>query len=206
MSPLAAPNRLLSGLLVVAAGVVVAGAIAAGVGSSDVSLHDVATALLGGGDSAMEEANFLTRFGREVTLVHRRGEFRASKIMLDRARHNPKIKFLTNTVVDEVMDVSRNTVTGVKLRNLKTGEQWQQDVDGFFVAIGHIPNTAVFKGQLQTDPDGYIVSMGGARTNVPGVFHAGDVQDRVYRQAITASGAGCMAAMEVERFLEAEGH
>jgi thioredoxin reductase (NADPH) len=162
--------------------------------------------VIGGGDSAMEEANFLTRFGREVTLVHRRDEFRASKIMLDRARHNPKIKMLTNTVVDEVMDVAQKTVTGVKLRNLKTGEQWHQDVDGFFVAIGHIPNTAVFKGQIETDPDGYICSMGGARTSVPGVFHAGDVQDRTYRQAITASGAGCMAAIEVERYLEAEGH
>src|SRR3954447_1083094 len=162
--------------------------------------------VVGGGDSAMEEANFLTRFGREVTLVHRRDEFRASKIMLDRARHNPKIKFVMNTVIDEVLDVEKKVVTAVKLRNLKTGEAWVQDVDGFFVAIGHIPNTKVFKGQIETDPDGYILSKGGARTNIPGVFHAGDVQDRVYRQAITASGAGCMAAMEAERFLEAEGH
>lgn len=162
--------------------------------------------VVGGGDSAMEEANFLTRFGREVTVVHRREEFRASKIMLDRARHNPKIRFLLHTVVDEVMDVSQKLVTGVKLRNLKTGEQWQQDVDGFFLAIGHIPNTKVFKGQIETDSDGYILSKGGARTSVTGVFHAGDVQDRVYRQAITASGAGCMAAIEVERFLESEGH
>jgi thioredoxin reductase (NADPH) len=162
--------------------------------------------VIGGGDSAMEEANFLTRFGREVTLVHRREEFRASKIMLDRARHNPKIKFLMNTVVDEVFDVAQQAVTGVRLRNLKTGESWKQDVDGFFVAIGHIPNTKVFKGQIETDADGYIISKGGARTNIAGVFHAGDVQDRVYRQAITASGAGCMAAMEAERYLEAEGH
>jgi thioredoxin reductase (NADPH) len=162
--------------------------------------------VIGGGDSAMEEANFLTRFGREVTLVHRRDEFRASKIMLDRAQHNPKIKFLLSTVVEEVLDVSRQTVTGVRLRNLKTGELWVQDVDGFFLAIGHIPNTAVFRGQLATDADGYILSSGGARTNIPGVFHAGDVQDRVYRQAITASGAGCKAAIEVERYLEAEGH
>ena len=162
--------------------------------------------VVGGGDSAMEEANFLTRFGREVTLVHRRDEFRASKIMLDRARHNPKIKFLTNTVVEEVHDVAGKIVTGVRLRNLKTGEVWDQDVDGFFLAIGHIPNTKVFKGQIETDADGYIVSKGGARTNIPGVFHAGDVQDRIYRQAITAAGAGCMAAMEAERFLEAEGH
>jgi thioredoxin reductase (NADPH) len=162
--------------------------------------------VIGGGDSAMEEANFLTRFGSEVTLVHRREEFRASKIMLDRARHNPKVKFLMNTVVDEIYDPAQKLVTAVKLRNLKTGETWAQDVDGFFVAIGHIPNTKVFKGQLETDSDGYLLSKGGARTNIPGVFHAGDVQDRVYRQAITASGAGCMAAIEAERYLEAEGH
>ncbi|HUB33338.1 MAG TPA: thioredoxin-disulfide reductase [Bryobacteraceae bacterium] len=162
--------------------------------------------VVGGGDSAMEEANFLTRFGREVMLVHRRDEFRASKIMLDRAHHNPKIRFLTNTVVEDILDPSQHLVTAVRLRNLKTGEAWEQDVDGFFVAIGHIPNTAIFKGQIETDPDGYILSKGGARTNIAGVFHAGDVQDRVYRQAITASGAGCMAAIEVERFLEAEGH
>jgi thioredoxin reductase (NADPH) len=161
--------------------------------------------VVGGGDSAMEEANFLTRFGSEVALVHRRGEFRASKIMLDRAQHNPKIKFLLDTVVEEVHDASKHLVTGVRLRNVKTGEVWEQDVDGFFVAIGHIPNTKVFKGQIETDAEGYILSHGGARTNIPGVFHAGDVQDRTYRQAITASGAGCMAAIEVERFLEAEG-
>jgi thioredoxin reductase (NADPH) len=154
----------------------------------------------------MEEANFLSRFGSEVTVVHRREEFRASKIMLDRARKNPKIKFLLNTVVEEVHDVSEKLVTGVRLRNTKSGEVWNQEVDGFFLAIGHIPNTKVFKGQIETDAEGYIVSKGGARTNIPGVFHAGDVQDRTYRQAITASGAGCMAAIEVERFLEAEGH
>jgi thioredoxin reductase (NADPH) len=162
--------------------------------------------VIGGGDSAMEEANFLSRFGSEVTVVHRREEFRASKIMLDRARQNPKIKFLTNTLVDEIYDVSEQTVTGVRLRNSKTGLVWDHPVDGFFLAIGHIPNTKVFKGQIETDADGYIVSKGGARTNIVGVFHAGDVQDRVYRQAVTASGAGCMAAMEVEKFLEAEGH
>jgi thioredoxin reductase (NADPH) len=162
--------------------------------------------VIGGGDSAMEEANFLSRFGSEVTLVHRREEFRASKIMLDRARQNPKIKFLTNTIVEEIYDVSEQLVRGVRLRNHKTGLVWDQDVDGFFLAIGHIPNTKVFKGQIETDADGYILSKGGARTNITGVFHAGDVQDRVYRQAVTASGAGCMAAMEVEKFLEAEGH
>ncbi len=162
--------------------------------------------VVGGGDSAMEEANFLTRFGKQVTLVHRRDEFRASKIMLDRARNNPKVRFLPNTVVDDVFEISEKLVTGARLRNLITGESWNEPVDGFFVAIGHIPNTRVFKGQIETDPEGYILSKGGARTNIPGVFHAGDVQDRVYRQAITASGAGCMAAIEVERFLEAEGH
>jgi thioredoxin reductase (NADPH) len=162
--------------------------------------------VVGGGDSAMEEANFLTRFGEEVALVHRRENFRASKIMLDRARNNPKIKFLNNTVVEDVYDASQHVVTGVKLRNIKTDEVWERDVDGFFVAIGHIPNTASFAGQIDLDPDGYIISHGGARTNITGVFHAGDVQDRTYRQAITASGAGCMAAIEAERFLEAEGH
>jgi thioredoxin reductase (NADPH) len=162
--------------------------------------------VIGGGDSAMEEATFLTRFGREVLLVHRREEFRASKIMLDRARQNPKIKFVTNAVVEEIYDVSQNLVTGARLRNLKTSQTWDEPVDGFFVAIGHIPNTAVFHGQIQTDAEGYIISHGGARTSVAGVFHAGDVQDRLYRQAVTASGAGCMAAMEAERYLEAEGH
>jgi thioredoxin reductase (NADPH) len=162
--------------------------------------------VVGGGDTAMEEANFLTRFGEEVALVHRREDFRASKIMLDRARNNPKIKFFNNTVVEDVYDADEHLVTGVKLRNILTDEIWDHDVDGFFVAIGHIPNTAPFAGQIDLDPDGYIVSHGGARTNVKGVFHAGDVQDRTYRQAITASGAGCMAAIEAERFLEAEGH
>jgi thioredoxin reductase (NADPH) len=162
--------------------------------------------VIGGGDSAMEEANFLSRFGSEVTLVHRREEFRASKIMLDRARQNPKIKFLTNTLVEEVFDVSKKLVTGVRLRNTATGQVWEQEVDGFFLAIGHIPNTKVFKGQIETDPDGYIVTKGGARTSISGVFHAGDVEDRTYRQAITAAAAGCRAAIEVERFLEAEGH
>ncbi len=162
--------------------------------------------VIGGGDSAMEEANFLTRFGEEVAVVHRSDNFRASKIMLERARKNPKIQFVMNTVVEDVFDADQHLVTSVKLRNLKTGETWVRDVDGFFVAIGHIPNTRPFVGQIDLDPDGYIVSKGGARTNVTGVFHAGDVQDRTYRQAITAAGAGCMAAIEVERFLEAEGH
>ncbi len=162
--------------------------------------------VIGGGDSAMEEATFLTRFGSEVTLVHRREEFRASKIMLDRAKANPKIKWLTNTVVEDILDVEKGYVTGVKLKNVKSGEAWEQEVDGFFLAIGHIPNTKPFVGQLDLDEDGYILSHGGARTNINGVFHAGDVQDRVYRQAITASGAGCMAAIEAERLLEGEEH
>jgi thioredoxin reductase (NADPH) len=161
--------------------------------------------VVGGGDSAMEEANFLSRFGSEIALVHRKETFRASKIMYDRALANPKITFLTNTVVEDVYDVSKKEVTGVKLRNLKTGEVSDREVAGFFVAIGHIPNTNPFASQLDLDQDGYIISHGGARTNIAGVFHAGDVQDRSYRQAITASGAGCMAAIEAERFLEAEG-
>jgi thioredoxin reductase (NADPH) len=162
--------------------------------------------VIGGGDSAMEEANFLSRFGREVVIVHRRDTFRASKIMLDRARNNPKIKFITNTVVEDVYDVDKGHVTGVKLRNVVTGETYVRDVDGYFVAVGHIPNTQPFVGQLDLDAEGYLISHGGARTNVQGVFHAGDVQDRTYRQAITAAGAGCMAALEAERLLEAEGH
>jgi len=162
--------------------------------------------VVGGGDSAMEEANFLTRFGRNVALVHRRDTFRASKIMLDRAKANPKIEFIMNTAIEEVFDCDQNIVTAVRLKNLVTGETSMRDVDGLFIAIGHIPNTQVFKGQLDLDPDGYLLSTGGARTNIPGVFHAGDVQDRIYRQAITAAGAGCMAAIEAERLLEAEGH
>jgi thioredoxin reductase (NADPH) len=162
--------------------------------------------VVGGGDSAMEEANFLTRFGSEVALVHRSENFRASRIMLDRARANPKIKFITNTVVEDIYNIEKGHVTGVRLQNVRTHEVYDREVDSFFVAIGHIPNTKAFAGQLDLDPDGYIISHGGARTNIAGVFHAGDVQDRLYRQAVTASGAGCMAAIEAERFLEAEGH
>jgi thioredoxin reductase (NADPH) len=162
--------------------------------------------VVGGGDSAMEEANFLTRFCSEVSVVHRRDQFRASKIMLARAQHNPKIKFLPSTVVEDIYGAEKGAVTGVRLRNVATGKVWDQEVEGFFVAIGHIPNTAVFRGQVETDPDGYILSKGGAKTNIPGVFHAGDVQDRVYKQAITAAGMGCMAALEAEKFLEAEGN
>lgn len=162
--------------------------------------------VIGGGDTAMEEALFLTRFGKRVTLVHRRGEFRASRIMTKRVMEHPKIEVLTCTVVDHIYDPADNMVRGVRLLNLNTGEKYDRDVDGFFVAIGHIPNTKPFAGQLDLDADGYIVSHGGARTNITGVFHAGDVQDKVYRQAITASGAGCMAAIEAERFLEHGNH
>ena len=126
--------------------------------------------------------------------------------MLERAKNNPKIKLFTNTVVEDVYDATKGHVTGVKLHNVMTERVTEREVDGFFVAIGHIPNTKPFTGQLDLDPDGYIISHGGARTNIKGVFHAGDVQDRTYRQAITAAGAGCMAAIEAERYLEAEGH
>ena len=162
--------------------------------------------VVGGGDSAMEEANFLTRFGESVTLVHRRDQFRASKIMVDRVMNNPKISMILNTAVESIIPNETGDVVGVVLKNLVTGETKNQDVDGLFVAIGHIPNTKPFLGQIDTDDEGYIVGKGGARTNIPGVFHAGDVEDRIYRQAITASGAGCKAAIESERFLEAEGH
>jgi thioredoxin reductase (NADPH) len=163
-------------------------------------------AVIGGGDSAMEEATFLTRFASKVTLIHRREEFRASKIMLDRARANPKVAFLTDTVVDEVLDVSKKEVTGLRLRNLKSGSSWDFPTSAMFLGIGHIPNAKVFEGQLDTDADGYLVTKNNVMTKVPGVFACGDVQDRRYRQAITAAGSGCMAALEVEKFLEEEGH
>ncbi len=162
-------------------------------------------AVIGGGDSAMEEANFLTRFASKVTVIHRRDEFRASKIMLDRARANPKIEFLTDTVVDDVYDVSKNEVTGLRLRNTKTGNSWDFPVSAMFLGIGHIPNSRMFEGQLETDADGYLVTERNVFTKIPGVFACGDVQDRRYRQAITAAGTGCMAAMEVEKFLEDRG-
>jgi thioredoxin reductase (NADPH) len=159
-------------------------------------------AVIGGGDSAMEEAMFLTRFATKVTLIHRRSEFRASKIMLDRAKKNDKIEFLTDTVVDDVYDTSKKEVTGLKLRNLKTGESWEFPTSAMFLGIGHIPNAKIFEGQLDTDVDGYLKTTNNVFTRVPGVFACGDVQDRRYRQAITAAGSGCMAALEVEKFLE----
>jgi len=159
-------------------------------------------AVIGGGDSAMEEANFLTRFASKVTLIHRRDQFRASKIMLDRARQNKKINFLTNTVVEDVLDVSKKEVTGLKLRDLKTDKVRDFPTSAMFLGIGHIPNTRMFEGQLETDQDGYLVTTNNVFTRVRGVYACGDVQDRRYRQAITAAGTGCMAALEAERFLE----
>jgi thioredoxin reductase (NADPH) len=161
--------------------------------------------VIGGGDSAMEEALFLTRFATQVTLIHRREQFRASKIMLDRARAHSQIRFLTNTVVDEVYDVSKKEVTGLRLRNVKSGESWDFPTSALFLGIGHIPNTRMFADQLDVDRDGYLITRDSVFTRVPGVFACGDVQDRRYRQAVTAAGSGCMAALEVEKFLEARG-
>ena len=162
-------------------------------------------AVIGGGDSAMEEALFLTRFATQVTLIHRRGQFRASKIMLDRARAHKKIKFLTDTVVDDILDVSKKEVTSLRLRNLKSGESWDFPTSAMFLGIGHIPNAKMFEGQLETDQDGYLKTHDYVFTRVPGVYACGDVQDRRYRQAVTAAGTGCMAAFEVEKFLEEQG-
>ena len=161
--------------------------------------------VIGGGDSAMEEALFLSRFATKVTLIHRREQFRASKIMLERARKHEKIEFLTNTVVDEVHDVNAKEVTGLKLRNVKTGKVWDFPTSAMFLGIGHEPNAKMFTGQLDMDSDGYLKTHDFVFTNVPGVYACGDVQDRRYRQAITAAGSGCAAAMEVEKFLEEHG-
>jgi thioredoxin reductase (NADPH) len=163
-------------------------------------------AVIGGGDSAMEEATFLTRFANKVTLIHRRDQFRASKIMLERAQKNHKIHFLPNTVVEDVYDISQKEVTGLKLRDTNTGKTWDQPVSAMFLGIGHIPNAKIFEGQLDTDADGYLKTTNNVFTRVPGVYACGDVQDRRYRQAITAAGSGCMAALEVEKFLEDQGH
>ena len=159
--------------------------------------------VVGGGDTAMEDATFLTKFAKRVTLLHRRNEFRASKIMLDRARANQKIVFMTPYVIEEVQSVEKKSVESVRVRNLETKAISTLPVDGVFVAIGHDPNSQIFRGQIDMDDNGYIHTHDGPKTNIPGVFAAGDVQDHHYRQAITAAGSGCMAAIEAERFLSA---
>ncbi len=158
-------------------------------------------AVVGGGDSAMEEANFLSRYATKVYLIHRRNEFRASKIMIDRAKANEKLEFVTPFVIEEIL-APKGLVEGVRLRNQQTKEQREISLDGVFVAIGHDPNTTVFKGKLEMDSNGYLIANHGSLTSIPGVFIAGDVQDHRYRQAVTAAGSGCMAAMDAEKFLE----
>jgi thioredoxin reductase (NADPH) len=165
--------------------------------------HDVL--VVGGGDSAIEEALFLSRFAKRVTMVHRRDTLRASKIMQEKAIANPKIGFLWDSVIEEVFDVSQKKVTGVRLRNLRTGKVTEWPTDGVFLGIGHEPNTQLFRGILETDAQGYLKTHDGTKTSILGVFAAGDVQDHVYRQAITAAGSGCMAAIDAERFLEHAG-
>jgi thioredoxin reductase (NADPH) len=162
--------------------------------------------VIGGGDTAMEEATFLTRFASKVTLLHRRNEFRASKIMLDRARANPKIHFMTPYIVEDVLDVAKGAAESVHVRNAETNAKSVIAAEGIFVAIGHDPNTKPFAGKLAMDANGYLVTHDGPLTSVEGVFAAGDVQDHVYKQAVTAAGSGCMAAIEAERFLEKHHH
>jgi thioredoxin reductase (NADPH) len=164
--------------------------------------RDRPIAVVGGGDSALEEAIFLTKFASRVTLIHRRDALRASKIMQEKAFANSKIAFEWNSEVVEITDVGKGEVTGLVLRNKQTGETKTLPLDGVFVAIGHTPNTSLFQGQIDTDANGYVITREGSRTSVPGVFACGDVQDHVYRQAITAAGSGCMAAIDAERYLE----
>ena len=165
--------------------------------------RDKVVYVVGGGDTAFEEAMFLTRFATSVTLIHRRNTFRASKIMVDRARENQKINYMLDSTLDEIYDVKEGVVTAIRLRNLKTGKTQEHPADGVFIAIGHKPNTELFVGQLELDDNGYIVT-DGVKTEIPGVFAAGDVQDHLYKQAITAAGTGCMAALEAQWFLESE--
>jgi thioredoxin reductase (NADPH) len=160
-------------------------------------------AVVGGGDSAMEEANFLSRFASKVYLVHRRNEFRASKIMIDRARANEKIQFITPVIVEDITDISKGGVETMVLRNTESNAVQTLPVSGIFIAIGHVPNTKIFRGKLDMDENGYLITHHGSRTKVPGVFAAGDVQDHFYKQAVTAAGSGCMAAIDAEKFLEA---
>ena len=162
--------------------------------------HEIA--VVGGGDSAMEEAVFLTKFATKVTVVHRRDTLRASKIMQDKARANPRIAWMLDSEVDEIQDGGKGEVTGMVVRHLKTGERTVVPLSGVFVAIGHTPNTSLFRGQLEMDGNGYLITHDGVKTSVEGVFACGDVQDHVYRQAITAAGTGCMAALDAERHLE----
>nr|MBA2376475.1 thioredoxin-disulfide reductase [Rubrobacter sp.] len=164
---------------------------------------DRKVAVIGGGDTAMEEALFLTRFASEVNIIHRRDEFRASKIMLDRARNNEKTNFITNTTVEDIL--GEDAVTGARLKDTDTGEEWDIELGGFFTAIGHEPATRLFAGQVEMDEGGYVLQKEHTMTSVPGVFAAGDVSDTRYRQAVTAAGDGCMAAIDAERWLEDQG-
>ena len=168
--------------------------------------QDQEVIVVGGGDSALEEAVFLTKFARRVSVLHRRDKLRASKIMQDKVLRNPKIDFLWDSTLEEILDVTQGKVTAVRIRNLKSSTITERPVEGIFIAIGHSPNTQIFRGLLEMDEVGYIRTHEGTKTSVPGVFAAGDVQDRVYRQAITAAGSGCMAALDAERFLEHTGH
>ena len=167
--------------------------------------RDKEVVVVGGGDTALEEALFLTRFATTVTVIHRRDTLRASKIMQEKAFENPKISFLWNKDILEVLDVSKQQVTGVRIRDTKTGEESIHHCSGFFVAIGHSPNTGFLHGLAETDSVGYLKTVSGAKTSVPGLFAAGDVSDPVYRQAISAAGSGCMAAIDAERYLESSG-
>jgi thioredoxin reductase (NADPH) len=159
-------------------------------------------AVVGGGDSAMEEAIYLTRFASKVTVIHRRDSLRASKIMQDKAFANAKIEFIWDSEIADIKDLERGEVTGIIVRNLKTGRLTDVALDGIFIAIGHTPNTALFRGQIELDEAGYIITHHGSKTSMPGVFAAGDVQDHIYRQAITAAGSGCMAAIDAERYID----